>query len=51
MRMVDRNSCGHCSYFNGEIEDGEQFCDDLETYVDAKGFSCNRFKLREEETE
>lgn len=48
---MDSDCCGYCSYFNGEIEDGEQFCDDLETYVYAKRFSCNRFKRREEEAE
>lgn len=41
--------CGNCTYFNGEMEDGEQFCDELESYVDAKTFSCNRFKIKENE--
>jgi len=49
--MEDMDCCGYCRYYNGEIDDGTQFCDELETFVDATGFSCNRFKRREEDNE
>lgn len=36
--------CGTCLYFNGDITDGEQFCDELETCVHAIDFCCNKWK-------
>lgn len=36
--------CGTCIFFNGDLEDNDQFCDELETYVNAKKFCCNKWK-------
>lgn len=41
---IERHCCGTCLWFNGEITDGEQFCDELETHVNAKDFCCNKWK-------
>lgn len=34
--------CSNCEWFNGEAGDGNQFCDELETYV-FENFYCNRW--------
>lgn len=36
-----KDCCGNCMYFNGEIGDGEQFCDERETHVHEEGY-CYR---------
>lgn len=35
--------CGTCYWYNGEIEDGNQFCDELEVDVNGK-FYCNKWR-------
>lgn len=40
--MSNDSACGLCKYFNGEVGDDEQFCDELESYVSEK-FNCNRY--------
>ena len=40
--------CGTCLWFNGEIGDREQFCDELETTVSAEEFCCNKWKEKYE---
>lgn len=35
--------CGRCVSFDGDLEDGIQYCDELDSWVDAKKFCCNRF--------
>lgn len=35
--------CGRCVSFDGDIDDGIQYCDELDSWVDAKKFCCNRF--------
>ena len=36
--MMKNRCCGTCLYFNGEIGDGEQFCDEREAYVHENGY-------------
>ncbi len=36
-----KDCCGNCMYFNGDIGDGDQFCDERETYVHEEGY-CYR---------
>lgn len=38
---MKKNCCGNCIYFNGEIGDNEQFCDEKEEYVHEEGY-CYR---------
>lgn len=38
--------CGMCLFFNGEIGDGEQFCDELQCDTDETRW-CNRYKCDE----
>lgn len=45
-----KDCCGNCTYFNGEIGDGEQFCDERELYVHEDGY-CYRHVRKSEETE
>lgn len=40
--------CGNCLWFNGEVGDGTQFCDDKEVYVSENGW-CVRYRERENE--
>lgn len=37
--------CGNCEWFNGTVEDRQQFCDELENYVPVN-FYCNRYSKR-----
>lgn len=39
----DKRCCGTCQYYNGEIGDGEQFCDELESYV-QETWCCNKYR-------
>lgn len=41
---ASHHCCGTCIFFNGDLEDNEQFCDELEAYVSAKEFCCNKWK-------
>lgn len=41
-------SCGTCIWFNGDENDGRQFCDELEIYIHSSD-CCSRYKEREEE--
>ena len=45
----EKHCCGTCIWFNGELEDNDQFCDELETEVNAKNFCCNRWKAKYQE--
>lgn len=42
----EKHCCGTCMWFNGELKDDVQFCDELETYVNAKNFSCSKWKSK-----
>lgn len=47
-RMIIENSkdcCGNCCYYNGDIGDGIQFCDEKETDVSDKGY-CYKHKRK-----
>ena len=44
-----KHCCGTCIWFNGDLEDNDQFCDELETEVNAKNFCCNRWKAKYQE--
>lgn len=35
-------SCATCMWFNGQYGDGQQFCDDKESYV-GENFYCSRY--------
>lgn len=39
--LIPGNCCGNCTYFNGEIGDGEKFCDERELHVHQEGY-CYR---------
>lgn len=41
----ENQCCGSCLYFNGEIGDGVQFCDDKETDVQEGGY-CFRYQKK-----
>lgn len=41
-----KHCCGTCKWFNGELEDNNQFCGELETYVNAKDFCCNKWEAK-----
>ncbi len=41
----DRHCCGTCYWYDGEIGDKKQFCDELEVYVDEK-FCCSKWKKK-----
>lgn len=43
---MKNKKCGNCQWYNGEIGYGEQFCDELETFV-HEDFICNRWKEKE----
>lgn len=45
----ERKCCGKCRWFDGEMGDGTQFCDALETYVNSDDFCCNHFKEKDSE--
>jgi hypothetical protein len=36
--------CGNCEWFDGEIGDGDQFCDELEAYVNDVECFCNNIR-------
>lgn len=40
-------NCSTCKSFCGEVGDGKQFCDELETNVDEKWW-CNKFSWKQD---
>lgn len=48
--MNDNCKCGNCIWFNGEVGDGTQFCDDKEVYVSENGW-CVRYREKGNEND
>lgn len=46
----NRQCCGRCVFFNGEIGDGTQFCDEKEVYVSECNW-CVRYRERFDEND
>ena len=46
----NRQCCGTCVFYNGEIGDGTQFCDEKEVYVSECNW-CVRFRERNNEVD
>lgn len=40
------HKCGTCLYYNGEVGDGMQFCDDKEIDVSDECPACFRWKAK-----
>lgn len=40
------HKCGTCYWYNGEIGDDEQFCDDKEIFVYDTSPACYRWKAK-----
>lgn len=50
--MLERGmemKCGNCYWFNGEENDGEQFCDDREIDVYEDGYCLGEIQQEEED--
>ena len=43
--MDQTHKCSNCMWFNGESGDGEQFCDELESWVN-EGFCCGHWRMK-----
>lgn len=44
----NKQCCAKCIYYNGEVGDGTQFCDDKEVYVSEHSY-CARYRAKENE--
>lgn len=44
--LQQEHKCGTCFWYNGELGDGEQFCDDKEIDVCDESPACYRWKVK-----